>query len=545
MLNNKQIALKFDLLAKLMELHDDNPFKIRSYANAYLSIRKLEGNLDTMPIHELEAIKGVGATIAQKIKELLQTGDMNALRKYQDITPQGVQQMLSVKGLGPKKVKQIWKEMEITTVGELLYACQENRLIHYKGFGQKVQDEIKHSIEYFMDSQGKFLYAYVYRHAEELASLLKEKYTDYHTSLGGDIRRMLPEVSGIEIVTDIPEGTFDYGMFEKSDQDLWTFKDVPVQMYFVTTIDFIPTLFAKSCSHDFLGAFTDDELQADSEKSVFLNRGINYIPPECRESAANIDRFVAFSESELILADEIKGIVHSHSTFSDGLHSLEDMAEYVKTHGYEYFVISDHSKSAGYANGLTEERLQMQWSAIDKLNATYGDDFHIFKGIESDILVDGHLDYSDDILKQFDVVIASIHSVLQMDVTKATNRLIKAIENPYTTILGHPTGRLLLARPGYPVDHIKIIDACAANGVAMELNANPQRLDIDWSWIPYCMEKNVPVSINPDAHSKESIHYVKYGVHVARKGLLTRTKCLNTKNKLEFASWCKKHTANH
>lgn len=538
MLNNKQIATKFDLLAKLMELHDENPFKIRTYANAYLSLRKLEGNLAEMPDEELAAIKGVGQTITDKIKELLTTGDMKALQKYREITPSGVQQMLLVKGLGPKKVKQIWKEMGIDTLGELLYACNENRLVAFKGFGIKVQDEIKDKIEYFLDAQGKFLYAHVHRLADDLLLALKATFPDNNFEICGDVRRMMPEVCGIEIMTDLP----DVDALKSRETDivleedkLW-FKSIPVFCYFVDKVSFNAAMFKRSCSTQFLSAFSESDLQAGDESEIFRAVGAAYIPAEYRERPEILQQFSG-QAPRLIESEDIKGVVHNHSTYSDGLHTLAEMAEYVKQCGYSYFVISDHSKSAGYAGGLQEESVFLQWQEIELLNKQYNDQFFIFKGIESDILIDGSLDYSDDILSRFDVVIASVHAVLNMDLEKATTRLIRAVENPYTRILGHPTGRLLLARPGYPIDYKKVIDACAANGVAIELNANPQRLDLDWTWIPYCMEKQVPVAINPDAHSRESIHYIRYGVAAARKGGLTAEACLNTKSASEFIKW--------
>jgi DNA polymerase (family 10) len=296
-------------------------------------------------------------------------------------------------------------------------------------------------------------------------------------------------------------------------------------------------LFKRSCSDEFLSAFDNLDQTVTSEEEIFSLKGLSFIPSEHREDPDVLVKYKGNKLPNLIETKDIKGIVHNHSTYSDGLHSLKDMADYVHQCGYEYFVISDHSKSAGYASGLSEERVFMQIREIDEINQKYTDGFKIFKSIESDILIDGSLDYSNDVLMEFDLVIASVHSVLNMDIEKATKRLITAIENPYTKILGHPTGRLLLARPGYPVDYKKVIDACAANGVSMELNANPQRLDMDWTWIPYALEKDVFVSINPDAHSKESIHYIQYGVAVARKGGLEKEMCLNAKSKAEFEDW--------
>lgn len=537
MLNNKQIAGKFDLLAKLMELHDENPFKIRSYANAYLSLRKLEGNLAEMPKDELASISGVGIAIADKIKELVATGEMEALKKYQQITPSGIQEMLSIRGLGPKKVKQIWKEMDIISVGELLYACNENRLVAFKGFGVKVQEEIKQKAEYFLDSTGKFLYAHIHQVADELLENFKKNYPDQKISLCGDVRRCMPEVCGIELITDIIKEQIDLaGVIIDLEDDHLYYKGFPVFIYSTSSDRFNYELFKRSCSASFLASFDEQQLKAGDESGIFKTKGVHFIPSECREDPKILDIYKETAPL-LIQSHDIKGIVHNHSTYSDGLHTLTEMAQYVYQSGYEYFVISDHSKSAGYAGGLTEERLFAQWQEIDLLNKQYGESFRIFKSIESDILSDGSLDYRDEILSQFDLVIASVHSVLNMDEDRATSRLIKAIEHPCTRILGHPTGRLLLARPGYPLNFEKIIDACAANNVVIELNANPQRLDIDWKWIPYCMSKGVLIAVNPDAHSKESIHYIRYGTTVARKGGLTAEMCLNTKSLSEFITW--------
>ncbi len=537
MLNNKQIAGKFDLLAKLMELHDDNPFKIKTYANAYLSLRKLEGNLAEMSKAELASIKGVGSTVADKIKELIETGEMVALEKFREMTPEGVQQMLSIKGLGPKKVKQIWKEMEIETIGELLYACNENRLVSYSGFGPKIQADIIEKLEYFQASQGKFLYAHVHKQAEKCLQIFGAKLPETRIAICGDVRRMMPEVKGIELLSDVELKDF-FPEIESMEcvNDQWCFMGIPVFIYVVETNRFDQELFRLNCSESFYAAFSNEELSAGDDQMIFKNKGLPFIPAEFREHTDALSKNESYIQN-LIEVEDIQGIVHNHSTYSDGLHTLKEMADYVRDSGFKYFVISDHSKSAGYASGLNEESVLMQWNEIENLNNQYADGFKIYKGIESDILTDGSLDYSDDILAGFDLVIASVHSGLNMDEEKATRRLITAIENPYTRILGHPTGRLLLARRGYLVDYKKVIDACAANNVFIELNANPQRLDLDWTWIPYALDKHVKVSINPDAHSKESIHYIKYGVAAARKGGLTKDMCLNTLNKEAFDLW--------
>jgi DNA polymerase (family 10) len=264
----------------------------------------------------------------------------------------------------------------------------------------------------------------------------------------------------------------------------------------------------------------------NSEEEVYAGLNVQHCEPELREGHFEIEKAKNHELPKLIEYSDLKGILHNHSTYSDGMNSLQEMAVYCKELGYQYLGICDHSQTAVYADGLKPETVLIQQQEIDRLNQQLFP-FKIFKGIESDILSNGELDYEEDMLKSFDFIVASVHANLKMDEAKANARLIKAIENPYTTILGHPTGRLLLGRPGYPIDHKKIIDACAANKVVIELNAHPYRLDIDWRWIPYCLEKGVMISINPDAHQLKGYHDMRYGTYAARKGMLTKEHCLN------------------
>lgn len=282
----------------------------------------------------------------------------------------------------------------------------------------------------------------------------------------------------------------------------------------------------------------------ESEEAIYAQVNIPYIIPEMREGTFEFEWVQQHSNSDLVTWDALKGILHNHSTYSDGKNTLSEMAHYCQELGFEYLGIADHSKTASYARGLSEERVWEQHAEIDKLNVLFASTnpkpFKILKGIESDILGDGSLDYSDDILKSFDYIVASIHQNLKMTEEKAMSRLLKAIENPYTTILGHPTGRLLLSRAGYPVDHRKMIDACAANGVVIEINASPYRLDLDWRWIQYALEKNVMLSINPDAHEKEGYFDMHYGVANARKGGLTTNMTFNALSLTEIEAFLEK-----
>jgi DNA polymerase (family X) len=539
-MTNKDIANKFKLLADLMELYNENSFKIKSYANAYLALRKYDKDLNLAFSHEIESIPGIGKAVAEKISELLNTDKIEQLENLLKKTPEGIIQMLNVRGLGPKKVKAIWSDLKVEDISELLLACNENRLVEVKGFGYKTQEEIKHKIEFFLSNSGKFHYASIAPIAEQLVEKLRLKYPTHIFELNGLLRRKMPIVDQIDLLTTADLVTLRNEIEFEEEDDLIKYQGVKIVIENVAMERLGNRLFEGSCSESFLSELKyDSKINFSSEIKVFESFKLNVIPPAFRENKNAIDLFTENSNYRLIELEDIKGVVHNHSTYSDGLNSIKEMADVCIKKGYEYFVISDHSVSAFYAKGMSVDRVYQQWKEIDALNKTYKN-FKIYKGIEADILNDGRLDYPDEVLEGFDVVIASIHSNLKMDEDKATSRLVKAIENKYTDILGHPTGRLLLGRSGYPIDHKKIIDACAANDVTIELNANPQRLDLDWKWIPYALEKEVKISINPDAHSISQIDYIKYGVYAASKGGLTPTNCLNTLSLEAFENWVKR-----
>jgi DNA polymerase (family 10) len=541
-MNNKEIARYFNRLGKIMELHDENPFKVRSYYNAYNVLRKVDKPFSEMKDEELSSIPGVGKAIFEKIKELIATGKLVTYHKYADITPSGVIEMMDVRGFGPKKIKVIWRELEIDTIGELLLACNENRLVSLKGFGIKTQESLKNQLQYFVDSQGKYLYGYIEDEALELVKQLAVAFPERKHRITGQLKQKDPIVDGIEIITTATEAEINSLATEEAgikliDGQYFT-DDYPVKIFHSSDEDMVWDDFVLSSSEDFIDVFNGDPGNYEDEEALFEAHGLPYIIPELRVDAYIIDVAENGDLPELMNEEDIKGVIHSHTTYSDGIHSLEEMAKHAQSMGMQYLVNSDHSKAAFYANGLTEDRVIQQFEEIDLLNSKMKG-FRIFKSIEADILNDGSMDYGDDFLTNFEVVIASIHSNLKMDEAKANSRLITAIENPHTHILGHPTGRLLLSREGYPIDHMKIIDACAANGTVIELNANPLRLDLDWTWIGYALEKGVMISINPDSHSKEQMAYMKYGVNVARKAGLTAEMCLNTKDLVEFATWIK------
>jgi len=547
--DNYYIADQFSLLSKVMDIHGENSFKTRSYSSAAFTIEKLPGQLADMPPEKFVSIKGIGDAIGKKITQILETGELPLLREYIEKTPSGVIEMLQIKGLGPKKISTIWKEMSIESIGELLYACQENRLLLYKGFGEKTQSNVRETIEFYLKNQGSHLYADVESFALALDKALLNEFPDEQFALTGEFRRQLPIIDKLEWITTAPEEKIKKYLLslgythEQSNPDhkpaIHYFRSpegVLVNIYFPQPGRFYSTLFHYSSSDEFRTTwhavtgrtYLDPEtLKYTSEEEIFEEASIHYIPAPAREQETTITHAGKNPLPTLIQPGDIRAIIHSHSTWSDGSNSLEEMARACIAQGLEYMVISDHSKSAFYANGLTEERIKQQHQEIEALNKKLAP-FYIFKSIECDILNDGNLDYTDNILSTFDLVIASVHSNLKMNEEKAMMRLLRAIENPYTTILGHMTGRLLLSRPGYPVNHKTIIDACAANHVTIELNAHPRRLDMDWRWIGYALEKGVLISIDPDAHSIDGYADTKYGVLAAQKALLTPQKNLSS-----------------
>lgn len=527
-----------------MELHNENPFKVKSVANAAFKIDKLPYSLTNKSLSDLEAIDGLGKSIAAKVAELLHSGTLNELNDLLSQTPAGIVEMMQIKGLGPKKLLVIWKELGIDSVGELYYACNENRLIEAKGFGLKTQEEIKKNIEFSIASNGRFLYARVENFAESLLDVLKSEFKTELCFLTGQFRRRCEIVDSLDflIVAEMPSeiaSTLEKLGLSFSETQLNTIlcqseSGIIIRLAFCDQDHLGSELIISTGSsehvNNLLALLKETELKGKTEREIYELAGISFIEPELREGNNEIELAKSKSLPELITYEDLKGSLHNHSTWSDGIHTLEEMASFCKNElRLEYLGICDHSKSAFYANGLNELRVSAQHREIEDLNKKLFP-FRILKGIESDILYDGSLDYPDEVLASFDFVVASIHSILNMNEEKATERLIKAIENPYTSILGHPTGRLLLSRSGYPIDHKKVIDACAANHVIIEINANPLRLDLDWRWHQYAVSKGVLLSINPDAHRKEGFYDMKYGTLIARKGGLSKENCLNAMN---------------
>jgi DNA polymerase (family 10) len=544
-MHNYEIAEYFSLLSKLMDIHGENPFKTKSYANAAFTLDKLTEPVTEMSPAQLFSIRGIGEAIGKKVQQIIATNHLDLLDEYIQKTPPGIIEMIKIKGLGPKKIATIWKELEIESVGELLYACDENRLINYKGFGAKTQQNIKEALEFYLQHQGSYLYQELENITASLLLALGQNFPKEQHAIVGGYARQMESLDFLEVLTTLSKENLLTWLTDKNfecvhQEDYLSAKGADqfeLRWYFTNANQFIFNQFKLNSSPSFWEAIQAqtnfsaaklDTTPFKDEQAIFNALELGFIPAAQREQASIIKKVVGKkSLPNTIQASDIKGIIHSHSTWSDGIHSIEEMAKAAIEKGYEYLVISDHSKSAFYANGLSAERIIAQHKEIDALNKKLAP-FVIFKSIESDILNDGSLDYSDEILDLFDIVIASVHSNLKMTEEKAMMRLLNAVANPYTSILGHPTGRLLLSRKGYPVDHSTLIEACAEHNVVLELNAHPRRLDMDWRYIEEAVSKDVLISIDPDAHEIDGFDDCKYGVLVAQKAGLKASQNLSS-----------------
>lgn len=557
-MDNSTILKQLKLQAALMELHDENSFKIRGYQNAVFNLDKSDVDLMTLSLKELEQLDGVGKSIAATVFEIATNGISQGMQQYLESTPEGIIELLDIKGIGPKKIKVLWKELGIESGHELKEAANSGLVAKLKGFGDKTQLAIIQALEFKEANANKLHYAEAEALAAEVVEALTGLSLVQDVSPTGELRRKLEIIDKIELLVsgdsfdaleDAISSLPDFKQnFKNSGPRTWvgTFKEhlIPCEFTFTKPDTFVKDLFLRTGSSlhlsiPVLGKETLRTLASTktftSEKELYLTASMDYVEPELREGQFEIQAAKNHSLPKLVEMEDLKGILHNHSTYSDGKHSLEQMATYCKELGYEYLGICDHSKSAFYANGLDENRVKDQHEEIERLNEKLSP-FKIFKGIESDILYDGQLDYADDVLASFDFIVASVHSVLKMNKQKATQRLLTAIENPFTTILGHPTGRLLLRREGYPIDHKAVIDHCAKHNVVIEINANPWRLDLDWRWVNYAIEKGVMLSINPDAHQMQGYHHMKFGLLAGRKGGLTKEMTYNALSMEEIST---------
>jgi DNA polymerase (family 10) len=566
-MDNKEIAQVLNEMALLLELAGENPFKVRAYSEGARIIEALDRPAaERVRNGTLSQIKGIGKTLTQQITQLLQDGTVPLYEELKKRFPEGVREMLRVPGLGPKKVKDLFEKLGIQSVGELEYACHENRLIALPGFGQKSQEKILKGIEQYKRFQGRFLFGEVYPLAGGIKENLEGHPSVRRVSVAGSLRRRMETVKDIDLVAaaEDAEGVMDF--FIRLPQVAEVIAHGPTKsavllksgiqadLRVVTPEQFPFALhhFTGSKAHhtalrgrakdwgfklNEYGLFRGERLvSCADEVEIYKQLGLDYIPPELREDLGEIEAAANHTLPVLVEEGDIQGAFHFHTFYSDGTPTPAQWVEAAAAYGLKYLGISDHSQSAAYAGGLKVEELEKQRQEIAALNERQKK-VRLFWGIESDILPDGSLDYPDEILARFDFVIASVHSRFNLTEEEMTARIIKALENPYTTILGHPTGRLLLAREPYPVDLGRVLEAAARNRVVIELNANPHRLDLDWRWMKKAKELRLKIAINPDAHHLDGLKDIAFGVGIARKGWLTKGEVLNTLKEKDIRSF--------
>ncbi len=554
-MTNKQIARFLKETASLIELTGGNPFRGRAFDRAARTIERLEEPVeDLLAAGTLTDIQGIGAGLAGQIQTLLDFGSFELRDELLAALPPGLLETLRIKGLGAKKVRKLWKTLGVTNLEDLEEAAVMGRLAELDGFGAKTQDNILKNIKLLKSYRARRHYATAIAQVEMLVEALRGQPGIARVEPAGALRRKLETIDAADLVvaTDDPAtaraslaavlGTEDTSDILEASVFTGALEDgLPLRVYFASPQRFGTAWWRHTGSEAHVAAFEEAHGapadQAD-EAAVYAQAGLAFVEPELREDA---DALRAATLPRLITEDDLRGSLHNHSTYSDGAHTLRQMAECARRMGLSYFGICDHSQSLRIANGMPVERVIEQQEEIRRLNQEFEQDgdapFRIFSGIESDILADGALDYPDDVLASFDFVVASVHTRFNMTEEQATDRVLRAVSNPYTTILGHPTGRLLLAREGYPLDHQAVIDACAQHGVALELNAHPYRLDLDWRWIRKATRQGVMISINPDAHAMDGLYDVRWGVAVARKGWLTADQCLNALPLDAFTAW--------
>ncbi|MDR3625286.1 MAG: PHP domain-containing protein [Ignavibacteriaceae bacterium] len=533
----KEIAALLESIADLMEYKGENQFKVNAFRNGADAIKKYGAAIGlAVKNKSLNEIKGIGNSLQAVIYEFCETGISSLYEELKKDVPEGINDLLKIRGLGPKKIQILFTELGISNIGELEYACKENRLALLKGFGEASQAKIIDAIEKFKTYSKYILLSTADIISEEILERVSRfKYLNkiVHT---GQLRRgmeIISEIAFVALATDkkkfLAELKKEFEYTEQEDKIIiQNGYPVPVVLFIVASEEeYCRQLFLTTGSEEFIQGINAVEniKYSGNEHSIFESINFPYVIPEMREREYFEQTNVKLKENSDLSIDHFKGLLHFHTTYSDARNTLKEMIAEAQKEGFEYAAVCDHSKFAVYANGLNEERVLLQKKEIKEIASGYN--VHIFHGVESDILPNGDLDYSKDFLANFDFIAASIHSRFNMEEAEMTKRLIKAVENPYTDMLAHPSGRLLLSREPYKFDVKKVIDACATNNVAIEINANPHRLDLDWRRIYYAREKGCMFSINPDAHSVEDISYIKYGIITARKGGVKYSEVIN------------------
>jgi DNA polymerase (family 10) len=564
-----EIAAVLEEIATLLELKDENPFKIRAYVNAARSLETFGGNLSDLQDEEaLEKIPGIGKAIAAKIKELAATSSLKYLEELRADFPTAILELFSIPGLGAKKIKALYEKLHISSIAQLQKACESGRVAELPGFGQTTQEKICHAIADRAKHFGSFQFGQIAGEAESLRNDLAGHPDALHACVAGSYRRRREIVRDLDLVvaTQKPAALtkffLEHPLVEsviaqgptKSSVRLRSQIQCDLRVVSAAEYPFALNYFTGSKEHNIelrnralkrgwtlneyrlapapapLGArkkrSTTKIPQVRDETELYRAFDLDFIPPEMRENRGEFEAAADHSLPRLIEKENLRGTFHCHTTASDGHNTLEEMAQAAQALGLEYLGIAEHSRSSIQAHGLDTPKLRAQVAAIRKLNKKF-EGFQLFAGVECDILRDGKLDFDDDLLSELDYVVASVHSVFNLSEAEMTRRIIRAISNPFVTILAHPTGRLLLQREPYVANLPAIIEAAAETGTWIEINAAPKRLDLDWRWWPLAKEKGVKCVINPDAHRAERLRDLWFGIGVARKGWLTKEDVVN------------------
>ncbi|MEP6698418.1 MAG: DNA polymerase/3'-5' exonuclease PolX [Verrucomicrobiota bacterium] len=563
-----QIAEVLEQIATLLELKGENPFKIRAYTNAARSLETWGGNLSELRDQEtLEKIPGIGKAIAAKIKELIETGSLKFFEELRAEFPANILELFSLPGLGAKKIKALHDQLQVSSIAQLQEACEANRVAELPGFGKTTQEKLAKAIADRTKHGGSFQLGQIAAEAEILQNDLRALPDALHVCIAGSYRRRKEIVRDLDfmVATSAPAAIsaafIAHPLVEsiiaqgptKSSVRLRSGIQCDLRVVSATEYPFALNYFTGSKEHNIemrsralQRGWTLNEyrlapvpVEAEAKKKpsgkipgirdeaeLYRALDLDYVPPELRENCGEFEAAGMGRLPRLLETENLRGTFHCHTTASDGHNSLEEMAAAAQSLGLQYLGIADHSRSSIQAHGLDQARLRAQVAAIRALNKSF-DGFRIFAGVECDILRDGSLDFDDETLAELDYVVASIHSAFTLSEAEMTRRIIRAISNPFVTMLAHPTGRLLLKRDPYAVDIPAILDAAAETGTWIEINAAPKRLDLDWRWWPLAKEKGVKCVINPDAHRTERLQELWFGVGVARKGWLTRDDVMN------------------
>ena len=552
-MSNDEVARILEETADLLELTGGNPHRARAFSRAARSLQDLDAPAaDRLRNDTLVDVSGIGDGMADHIGDIVHGGSFALRDELLSAVPPGLLDVLQVNGLGTKRTRRLWTELDIASLDELEHAAEADRITALDGFGAKTQQNILENVRQLRRYEARWRLADAWTATHSFLHSLRALDAVDRAVPTGALRRRIETMERADVLvsTDAAPSVADWldtHLDDPTREDSVVTgrldEGLPVAVHLASPDRFGTAWWRTTGSPEHRAAVAEhaDSLTDQANEDGFYQAaGLSFVPPALREGQGEVQAAADDALPGLLTTEDLDGCLHNHSTYSDGAHTLREMAMAARDRGYSYFGICDHSQSLRIADGLSPEEVRDQRGAVDRLNDDLEDGetpFRIFHGIESDILRDGALDYEEEVLEAFDFVVGSVHTGFSMTEDEATERLVQAVENPHTRILGHPTGRLLLGREGYPIDHGRVIEACAEHNVALELNANPHRLDLDWRWVRHATNQGVLISINPDAHAISELDYVKWGVAVGRKGWLTPDQCLNAKSLDAFVQW--------